>query len=177
VPKKLCPDHWGGPIGPKLCEPSTYVILFWCASKKSHFQTFTQLNPSGRIHAKLLTFGLQSSEQEGKSAVVYEISTKLNQHTSTHNLNFITQYSDGTSLCKSNILRVVAKLAQRTVRALPYRARAARTSNQSSLKVSPVPKPWPRLRTALCQTSGASSGLQILLQLLLPGVGGQRTPS
>jgi hypothetical protein len=40
---------WGGPFGPKLCEPSTWVILLWCASKKSHFQTFTQLTPSAKL--------------------------------------------------------------------------------------------------------------------------------
>ena len=52
VPKNeliFCPDHWGGLFGPKLCEPSTYVILFWCASKKSRFQTFTQLTPSAKL--------------------------------------------------------------------------------------------------------------------------------
>ena len=60
VPKNellCCPDHWGGPFGPKLCEPFTYVILIWCASKKSHFQTFTQLTPSGVMDCSVQQHG------------------------------------------------------------------------------------------------------------------------
>ena len=45
----FCPDHRGGPFGPKLHEPSSYIIQTWFASKKSHFRTFAQLTPSGII--------------------------------------------------------------------------------------------------------------------------------
>jgi hypothetical protein len=50
VPKFVlyfCPDHWGGPVGPKLHEPSSYTFQTWFESKKSHFRTFTPLTPSG----------------------------------------------------------------------------------------------------------------------------------
>ena len=50
VPKfvlDFCPVHWGGPFGPKLHEPSSYIIQTWFVSKKSHFRTFAPLTPSG----------------------------------------------------------------------------------------------------------------------------------
>ena len=44
------PDHWGGPIDPKLCGPFSYVHQTWSASKKSHFRTFAPLTPSDNIY-------------------------------------------------------------------------------------------------------------------------------
>jgi len=48
--RKSHPDHWGGPIDPKLCGPSIYVHQTWSASKKSHFRTFAPSTPSGVFH-------------------------------------------------------------------------------------------------------------------------------
>jgi len=45
----FCPDHWGGPFGPRLHEPSSYIIQTEFASNKSHFRTFAQLTPSAKI--------------------------------------------------------------------------------------------------------------------------------
>ena len=45
----FCPDHWGGPFGPKHHEPSSYIIITWFESKKSHFRTFAPLTPSAKI--------------------------------------------------------------------------------------------------------------------------------
>jgi len=53
VPKfelDFCPDHWGGPFGPKPHEPSSYIIQTWFASKKSHFRTSALLTPSARVN-------------------------------------------------------------------------------------------------------------------------------
>jgi hypothetical protein len=52
VPKferEFHPDHWGGPIDPKLCGPSSYVHQTWSAFKKSHFRTFAPSTPFGRV--------------------------------------------------------------------------------------------------------------------------------
>jgi len=43
------PDHWGGPIDPKLCGPSSCVHQTWSASIKSYFSTFAPSTPSGII--------------------------------------------------------------------------------------------------------------------------------
>jgi len=59
VPKferKSHPDHWGGPIDPKLCGPSSYVHQTWSASKKSHFRTFAPSTPSDIIRLQDLPF-------------------------------------------------------------------------------------------------------------------------
>jgi hypothetical protein len=51
VPKNeliFCPDHWGGPFGPKFCEHLVMLFDDGVHLKKSHFQTFTQLNPSAK---------------------------------------------------------------------------------------------------------------------------------
>jgi len=52
VPKfelDFCQDHWGGPIDPKLCGPSSYVNQTWFASKKHISRTFAQLTPSANL--------------------------------------------------------------------------------------------------------------------------------
>jgi len=59
VPKferEFHPDHWGGPIDPKLCGPSSYVHQTWSASKKSHFRTFAPSTPSGKIRISTHAF-------------------------------------------------------------------------------------------------------------------------
>ena len=52
VPKfelDFCPDHWGGPFGPKLNEPSSYIIQPWFLSKKSHSRTFAPWTSSAGL--------------------------------------------------------------------------------------------------------------------------------
>jgi len=49
------PDHWGGPIDPKLCGPSSYVYQTWSASKKSRFRAFALSTPSDMHSSLFLT--------------------------------------------------------------------------------------------------------------------------
>jgi len=43
VPKNkliFCPDHWGGPFRPKLCGPSTYLMLYYGVQEAARSTTF-----------------------------------------------------------------------------------------------------------------------------------------
>ena len=46
---RFCPGHWGGLFCPILCEPSSYIVWTWFASKKSHSRTFAQMTPSASL--------------------------------------------------------------------------------------------------------------------------------
>ena len=58
------PDHWGGPIDPKLCEPSSYVHQTWSASKKSHFRTFAPSTPSGILGREITRYTVTYGARE-----------------------------------------------------------------------------------------------------------------